>query len=95
MDKIRYIVFLIDSKLKDYDGMVFASLQDAQEWVKDAVKTNYADKFLIGHFVMNDQLRAHIGQIESYGFDKKKKQKPEDLQLFEEYSKNNKVTFSI
>lgn len=37
-ENIRYILFLIDSKIKDHDGKIFCSLRDAREYAKDTIK---------------------------------------------------------
>jgi hypothetical protein len=33
IEAIRYIVFLIDSKIKQHDGKVFVSLDEAREYI--------------------------------------------------------------
>lgn len=82
VENLRYIVFLIESKFKEHDGMVFASLTEAREYCKSTIKKQYADKLVIGSFVMEQNAsEMFINTIETYGF-KGDKKNTEQLKLF-------------
>jgi len=82
LSNARYILFLIDSKIKDHHGKVFSSLKDAKYYAMDAMSEKYADKAVIGMFVWNDQARELlISMVETIGF-KKDKTNIEQLKLF-------------
>jgi hypothetical protein len=71
---LRYILFLIDSKIKDHDGKVFCSLQDAREYAQDTIDEKYADKAVIGMFSMNMLSQEMlISMVETIGFSNDKK----------------------
>lgn len=66
---LRYILFLIDSKIKDHDGKIFCSYSDAKEYANDCIKENYADKAVIGIFYLNSQAKEMlITMVETIGF---------------------------
>jgi hypothetical protein len=68
-NSIRYILFLIDSKIKDHDGKIFCSLRDAREYAKDTIKEKYADKAVVGMFVWDEGAREMlITMVETIGF---------------------------
>lgn len=74
LSNCRYILFLIDSKIKDHDGKIFCSLSDAREYAKDTIKEKYADKAVVGMFVWNEQAREMlITMVETIGFKGDKK----------------------
>lgn len=80
---LRYIVFLIDSKLKDHDGKVFASYSAAKEFVVDMINEKYADKAVIGLFYLEpNRQEMHISHIDTVGF-KGDKKSASQLQLFQ------------
>jgi len=65
----RYILFLIESKLKEHDGKIFISYHDAKDYAIDCIRDNYADKFVIGFFVFNPNEREmYISAVETFGF---------------------------
>ncbi len=69
VNQIRYIVFLIDSKIKDHDGRVFCSYADAKQYTTETISEKYADKAVIGMFTMNPNAREmHISLVETIGF---------------------------
>ena len=71
---LRYIVFLIDSKIKDHSGKIFISLHNAKEYAKDLISENYADKAIIGMFyLIADSSEMLITMIETIGFPGDKK----------------------
>jgi hypothetical protein len=71
---LRYIIFLIDSKIKDHDGKVFCSYLDAKEYARDCMEDNYADKAVIGMFHMDPNHREMlISMVETIGFTGDKK----------------------
>jgi flagellar motility protein MotE (MotC chaperone) len=81
-DKLRYIVFMIDSKTKDHDGKVFTVYKDAKEYAADIIESNYADKAVIGMFKLNEQCREMIiSMVETIGF-RGDKNKLRQLDLF-------------
>ena len=82
IEAIRYIVFLIDSKIKQHDGKVFASLDEAREYITGTLDGVYADKAVIGMFVLDYNSRDMlITMIETIGFKGDKKQHHQ-LELF-------------
>lgn len=73
-DNLRYIVFLIDSKFKEHDGKIFSSYADAHEYACDAINENYSDKFVIGMFNFDKDVKdLLISGIETFGFKGDKK----------------------
>lgn len=71
---VRYIVFLIDSKIKDHDGKIFTSYNDAKDYVKSVINSYYSDKAVIGMFLLNQNLKEmNISHIDSIGFKNDKK----------------------
>lgn len=48
VSNLRYIVFLIDSRIKEHDGKIFANYNDAKEYAQYAIKDSYSNKFIIG-----------------------------------------------
>jgi hypothetical protein len=81
IDKLRYIVFLLDSTVDQHDGKVFCSIKDAREFCKDAIDDHYASKFIIGSFVLDGSSEMNIEFIESFGL-KTSPRKKEQLNLF-------------
>ena len=70
----RYIVFLIDSKIKDHDGKIFCSHKEAKEFANEVLNENYADKAVIGMFCLNTQAQQmQITMVETIGFKGDKK----------------------
>ena len=86
----RYILFMIDSKIKQHDGKIFSSLKDARQYVAECMDQSYCDKAVIGCF-MNDPnaKEMFISQIETIGFKGDKKQ-TEQLDLFSGLTLNTK-----
>ncbi len=81
-ENLRYILFLIDSKIKEHDGKIFCSFEEAKEYAKDCIADNYADKAVIGMFLLDKSSKEMlIGKVETIGF-KGDKKKIEQLQLF-------------
>ena len=79
---LRYVLFLIDSKIKDHDGKIFSSVNDAKGYAKDTIADNYADKAVIGMFYLDSSSREmRITLVETIGFTGDKKQ-VEQLKLF-------------
>lgn len=80
-----YILFLIDSKIKDHDGKIFCSLNEAREYAKDTINEKYADKAVVGMFVWDDGAREMlITMVETIGF-KADKTNVTQLELFKEH----------
>jgi hypothetical protein len=81
-DKLRYIVFMIDSKTKDHDGKVFTKHEDAKEYAAAIIDSQYADRAVIGMFYLNEQAREMIiTKVETIGF-RGDKTKLRQLDLF-------------
>ena len=78
----RYILFLIDSKYKEHDGMIFSSYKEAREYASDCFKDNYCDKAVIGMFCLSTQeAEMMITMVETIGF-KADKKNVNQLELF-------------
>lgn len=74
IEDLRYIVFLLDSKVKEHDGKIFCSLPDARQYAIEAIDENYCDKAVVGMFVMQSHAKEMtITMIETMGFAKDKK----------------------
>ena len=87
VDDIRYIVFLIDSKIKEHNGKVFCSYQEAMQYTNDTIKENYADKAVIGMFVMDPNSKEMlITMVQTIGFPKDIKN-VNQLELFKQHFK--------
>jgi hypothetical protein len=81
-NQIRYIAILIDSKIKEHDGKVFCSIDDAREYAMNVINENYADRAVIGMFVIDMLARESIiTMIDTLGFTGDKK-KINQLKLF-------------
>lgn len=80
---LRYIVFTIDSKIKDHDGKIFCSYEDAKQFASRCINDdNYSDKAVIGMFYMNqNEEEMLITKVETIGF-KNDKTNINQLQLF-------------
>lgn len=82
MTNLRYILFLIDSKIKQHDGKVFSSYEEARQYAADCINENYCDKAVIGMFNLDPNLKEMlITQIDTIGFTGDKKN-INQLQLF-------------
>ena len=82
----RYIIFLIDSKIKGHDGKIFCSFKEAREYAQDAISEKYADKAIVGMFVMDNSAKEMmITMVETIGF-KGDKKNADQLDLFKKYS---------
>lgn len=80
---LRYILFLIDSKIKQHDGKIFCSLESARQYAIDCIKDNYSDKAVIGMFYMDhNKEELMITMVETLGFPGDKKN-PNQLELFQ------------
>lgn len=74
MTNLRYILFLIDSKIKQHDGKVFSSYEEARQYAADCINENYCDKAVIGMFNLDPNLKEMlITQIDTIGFTGDKK----------------------
>lgn len=82
-DSARYILFLIDSKIKQHDGIIFCSYKEAREYADDCLKEDwYCDKAVIGMFSLDPNAKEmRITMIETIGF-KGDKKKVNQLDLF-------------
>ena len=79
---LRYIVFLIDSKIKEHDGKIFSSYDEARQFANDCINDNYCDKAVIGMFCLDEQIKEMlITMVETIGFPGDKKN-INQLQLF-------------
>jgi len=84
-DSARYILFLIDTKLKQNDGKIFCSYKEAREYANDCISDNYCDKAVIGMFSLNTQAKEmFISMVETIGFTRDKKNVNE-FELFKQH----------
>jgi hypothetical protein len=73
-ENLRYIVFLIDSKVKEHDGKVYCSIDDAREYAQDVIDEKYANKAVIGMFYMDQNAEImSITMVDTIGFKGDKK----------------------
>ena len=64
-----YILFLIDSKIKQHDGKIFCSYEEAKQYAIDCINDNYSDKAVIGMFSLDENLKEMlITKVETIGF---------------------------
>lgn len=86
IEQIKYIVFMLETnvprrlsdgqKIDVHEGAIFNSLKEAEEYANDAVKHHLCNRFVIGLFVIDDdvirypQERIDISLVETYGFKK-------------------------
>jgi hypothetical protein len=77
---LRFIVFVLNSKVEYHDGKVFVSLKDAREFVRDTMEVKYGDKAVIGTFVDDGSQEMNIEFIETIGL--KTSKKVSQLNLF-------------
>lgn len=83
LTQVRYILFLLDSKIKDHDGKIFSSYGEAKEYAEYCLADNYSDKAVIGMFVMDPNIREMlITMVETIGF-KGDRKRVDQLGLFE------------
>lgn len=86
-DQARYILFLIDSKMKEHDGKIFCSYDDAKRYAVECIEEGYCNKFVVGMFVMNPHEEvSYISMVETMGF-KGDKRRAEQLFLFDQRAK--------
>ena len=78
---LRYIVFALDSKIESHDGKVFSKLADAKIFIKDCIQEQWADKLILGSFVLDNSGEMNIEFIETFGMHTSKK-KIEQHDLF-------------
>jgi hypothetical protein len=79
---LRYILFLIDSKIKQHDGKVFSSYDEAREYASDCIREKYSDKAVIGMFCLDPGAKEMlITMVETIGFAGDKRN-VHQLQLF-------------
>jgi hypothetical protein len=79
---LRYILFLIDSRIKEHDGKIFCSYDEAREYASDCINEKYSDKAVIGMFCLEPNSKEMlITMVETIGFSGDKKN-INQLQLF-------------
>ena len=79
---LRYILFLLDSRIKQHDGKIFCSYDEARQYASDCINDNYSDKAVIGMFCLNPNSKEMlITMVETIGFSGDKKN-VNQLQLF-------------
>lgn len=81
VEDLRFIVFILDSKIEQHDGKVFCTFQDARAFCQDCINDKYGSKFIIGSFVLTTHREMNIEFIETFGLSTSKK-KLEQLDLF-------------
>lgn len=85
---LRYILFLIDSKIKMHDGKIFCNYEDAKNYAVKCIDEEYSDKAVIGMFYLDhNQEEMLITMVETIGFRGDKKN-VNQLELF----KNTNIT---
>jgi hypothetical protein len=68
-EAMRYILFLIDSKVKQHDGLIFCSYDDALDYARECIEEKYCNKAVIGLFVMEKEAEhMPISMVETIGF---------------------------
>jgi hypothetical protein len=93
MNKVRYIVFAIDTRFPQYlgnkhidhinNGKIFSDVKDAREYARDLVNDNECVKFVLGEFILEPAMEImYINQIETFGF-KNSKSNINQMKLFE------------
>lgn len=79
---LRYILFLIDSKIKEHDGKIFISYDEARQYAADCINEKYSDKAVIGMFYLDKNAKEMlISMVETIGFSGDHKN-ANQLQLF-------------
>jgi hypothetical protein len=65
---LRYILFMLDSRINQHDGIVFANYNDCKQYAVDAITDEYCTKFVIGSFVLNvNHKEMLIDHVETFG----------------------------
>lgn len=81
--QLRYIVFLIDSRIDEHDGTVYSSKDDAIEFAKRSITEKYCTQAIVGCFVLDIHSEyQNISKIKMIGYRGSKK-KVEQLCLFD------------
>lgn len=81
-NSLRYILFLIDSKIKQHDGKIFCSYDEARQYAGDCINDKYSEKAVIGMFMIDSSAKEMlITMVETIGFPGDKKN-VNQLQLF-------------
>lgn len=82
VENSRYVVFCIDTKIKDHSGKIFASHKEAKDFANDLINDNYANKAVIGMFNFSrTDKEMNITLIDTIGWNGDKKE-ANQLQLF-------------
>lgn len=85
LESARYILFLIDTKIKQHDGRIFCSYKEAREYASDCIAEKWCDKAVIGMFSMNTHAQEMlITMVETIGFVGDKKN-VHQLELFKSH----------
>lgn len=83
--KLRYILSLINSKLKQHDGIIYCSYEEARNYAIECITDNYSDKVVIGMFYLNANSKEMIiTKVETIGFPNDKKN-VNQLELFKQH----------
>jgi hypothetical protein len=74
ISSLRYILFLIDSKIKEHDGKIFSSYNEAKQFAIECINEKYSDKAVIGLFTLDSNTKEMlITKVETIGFHGDKK----------------------
>jgi len=74
ISSLRYILFLIDSKIKEHDGKIFSSYNEAKQYAIECISEKYSDKAVIGLFTLDANTKEMlITKVETIGFPGDKK----------------------
>lgn len=78
LDDLRFVVFILNSKLHNNEGAVFIRLKDAKAYIRENVNTAMGDKYIIASFVEQKREWADLSDVTLVS----KQTKAEQLKLF-------------
>jgi RNA binding exosome subunit len=79
---LRYIVFCIDSKHNEHEGVILTSLSEARQEAQDLLNGHHGNKMILASFVLNTERQVtYLHQVEVID-SKTSKKKLEQLDLF-------------
>jgi len=85
VEDLRYIVFVLDSKIEQHDGKVFLLLGDVRKFIIDCLEQKWGSKIIVGSFVQAYGLSMNIEFIETIGLPASEK-KISKMQIFNQKS---------
>jgi hypothetical protein len=81
VEDLRYIVFVLDSKIEQHDGKVFLYLHDIKKFLTECLEQKWGSKIIIGSFSEAYGYSRNIEFIETLGLPASVK-KIEELKIF-------------